>query len=239
VKRELQERRFSDREFALILRRAQELQDASGDSARLPRADGMSLTEIRHIAAEVGIGGRYVELAAGALPPEPPAAAILTGAPWEWEATRVVPGELPESEKGRVLDAIRSVVKDKGELETAYGRLEWTYDDELGPVQVRVVPASGETRVETSARRTGAAGIVFGVSIPVGGVLAGSALSAMLGLDGAAIPAAVIAMAGASWMIARAAWRAHARQWERKVALLCERVADAVTNGIRMEDERP
>jgi hypothetical protein len=105
-------------------------------------------------------------------------------------------------------------------------------------VQVRVVPASGETRVEASARRTGAAGIVFGVSIPIGGLLAGSALSKLLGLDGAAIAAAVTGMGGASWMIARAAWRAHARHWERKVALLCERVADAVQSGIRVEGER-
>ena len=236
---ELQERRFSDREFALILRRAQELQDANGDPGRLPRADGMSLTEIRQIAAEVGIDARYVEVAAGSLALTRSRAPVLIGAPWEWEASRVVPGELPEAEKGRVLDAIRSVVRDKGELETAYGRFEWTYDDELGPVQVRVVPASGETRVETSARRSGLAAIVFGVSIPVGGMLAGSALSALLGLDGAAIPAAVVGMGGASWMAARAAWRAHARQWERKVALLCERVADAVQSGIGATEKRP
>jgi hypothetical protein len=235
---ELQRRRFSDQEFALILRRAQEMQEAGGDAGGTAARGGMSLDEIRQIAGEVGIEPRFVELAVDALPRVPPRGAALAGAPWEWEATRVVAGELVEGEKGRVLDAIRSVVKDKGDLETAYGRVEWSHNDELGPVLVRVVPDEGETRVEVTARRAGEVGLWYGVSVPVGTIVLGGALTTALGLDSpAAIVPMMTALALGLGAGVRVLWRGQAARWERKVSLLADRVADAVRRGSDRKEE--
>ncbi|HUP51598.1 MAG TPA: hypothetical protein VM198_03930 [Longimicrobiales bacterium] len=56
-------RHFTDEEVARILRTASELQERSsvlgGGGAR-----GLTLEDLRHVAAEVGIEARYVELAA-------------------------------------------------------------------------------------------------------------------------------------------------------------------------------
>ena len=236
---ELERRRFTDQEFALILRRAQELQDGGAEGGRAGSRAGLSLAEIRQIAGEVGIDARYVELAAENLPVTSTPAGALIGAPWQWEVTRVVGGELPEAEKGRVLDAIRSVMKEKGELETAYGRVEWTYDDQLGPLLVRVVPDRGETRVEVSALRSGEAGLAYILPTALGGMIGGAALAGLFGVaEGGAAPF-MVGMAGVSFAAARVFWRARAASWERKVALLAERVTEAVRRGLADPGAKP
>lgn len=221
-------RRFSEQEFALILRRAQDLQEGAPDVARAGRSAGLTLPEIRQIAAEVGIDARFIEMAATTLPAAPQPSHVLTGAPWQWEIHRVVSGQPTEDQKGRVLDAIRTVIKQKGDIETVYGRFEWTYDDELGPVQVRVVPDQGATRVEVSAQRGGEAGMVFGLPVGLGGVIGGAALAATLGVGGpAALP--LMALSGVGiWAGARVFWRGHSERWRKKLELLSERVTAAV-----------
>src|SRR3954465_14331124 len=58
-----------DRQIARILHRAAELQEQAVERSGLPanRAAGLSLTELKQIAGEVGIDPRYVEAAAAEL----------------------------------------------------------------------------------------------------------------------------------------------------------------------------
>ena len=61
------DRRFSDREFALILRRAAELQESVQEEST---SGGLTLAEIKGIGAAAGIDPELIAQAANALPPE-------------------------------------------------------------------------------------------------------------------------------------------------------------------------
>ena len=66
------ERRYSDEEFALILRRAVEIEgrptpEPEAPTLPLPPSDGLTLTEIQEIAGEAGIDPAAVAEAASAL----------------------------------------------------------------------------------------------------------------------------------------------------------------------------
>ena len=95
------ERRFSDEEFARIIRAAQELQerDASGAAPdgqtgpQLP-ARGMSVEEIQAVAGEVGVSPEYVQRAVAILTAERPMVSRnpILGGPTNFAYRTTVPG---------------------------------------------------------------------------------------------------------------------------------------------------
>ena len=72
----MDERNLSDQEVALILRKATELQEQTGDRAP---ADGLSLATVRDIASEIGVEPRFIDQAVAALSAEvrSPASGLL------------------------------------------------------------------------------------------------------------------------------------------------------------------
>lgn len=219
-------RRFDEEEFGLILRKAAELQERGPEAG--VRQRGLTLEEIRQIASEAGIDPRFIDQAVAALPAEwRRDQHVLLGAPYGWHFHRTVEGSIRPESLGRLLDAMRSVTRQKGDVTEVFGVMEWNYDDQLGPILVRVAPADTETRIEVSAQRGAEVGLWYGVMVPMGAITGGAALASALGVSGAEAIPLIVASGGASWLGVRALWSHLSARWERKLRTLVDRVGEA------------
>lgn len=221
-------RRFTDEEVARILRSASELQERSamGEGGRGGGGGGLTLEDLRQVAAEVGIDPRFVELAADRVHgPAERDHSVLLGTAYSWQLHRTVPGEVLEEDRDRLVRAIRGVIGRKGELEDLYGRMEWSYDDGLGPILVGVATRDGATEIDVSARRGEEAGLAFGIGVPAGAMALGGILGgAVMGLEDLPLLLVMVVMAAVIYGGMRFAWRFVEAFWERRL----QRLADAV-----------
>lgn len=99
---------YGEEEVRSLLRRAQELQ--RGESGDAEAGTGLSLLEIREVAARVGIDARYVDAAAAGIGPveSRPGRRFLFGGPSSVEVSRVLKGgELTEDEWGAIVDILQ------------------------------------------------------------------------------------------------------------------------------------
>lgn len=217
------ERRFTEEEVALVLRRAAEL-----DGSAAPTA-GLTLAEIRRIAEEAGIHPELVERAASMLNHQRrgPADRVF-GGPSVYFAERDLPGELPRASFGDVAEIIRRVLGDTGQMTEVLDTLEWKSVGEPTVMTVTVRPHKGRTGVRVSANR-GVSGMLVYVLTGTGGLVAGAITGAILepGLAGGL--AIMGSAAGAAFVTARTIWtRATARFTER-----FERLVDALGSAVR------
>ncbi len=222
-------RQFTDEEVARILRSASELQErsASGSGGSgVGGGRGLTLEDLRQVAAEVGIDPRYVELAADRVHgPAEREHSPLIGTAYSWAIHRTVPGEVPEEDRDRIVRAIRGVIGQKGEIEDVYGRMEWSYDDGLGPIMVGVASRDGTTEIDVTGRRGGEAGLVFGMGVPMGGMALGGLLGGgLLGLEKPGVLLTMLVMAVVVYGGLRFVWRFVEAFWEDRL----QRLTDAV-----------
>src|SRR3982751_475299 len=101
------QRVYSDEEFALILRKAAEL--ASGAEAPAPSSAGLTLTEMKAAAAQVGLDPALVEQAARLLAARATASPLerLIGGPLRYDHKARFPIKLDETTAARLLSAVR------------------------------------------------------------------------------------------------------------------------------------
>ncbi len=218
-------RRFGDTEIESILKRAAELQARSGE--RLPGdQSGLTLDELRQIALEAGIDARFIDLAVADMnAPSDRNHDPLAGGPTRWSYQASVVGEVRDSEKDRLLQAIRSILGQRGEIAEVFGRMEWSYDDGLGPIIVGVMNREGKTEIDVTSTRSGEAGLFHGLGVPFGGILGGAGIAGALGLSGAAVLPFILGSAGLSYVGLRAFWKYRSRWWEERLGRVVERVA--------------
>ena len=226
-------RRFGDEEIGRILRAAVELQersDAAGsDAAGSGSARGLTLDELRQVAAEAGIDPRYVDMAASrmSVADERQPSRIFGGAVrWHFEAS--VEGEIPERDRDRLLQAIRAITGEKGEVAEVWGRLEWSHNEGVGPTTVGITSRDGRTNVDVSASKSEEATVITLLGTAFGGIALGAGLGGLLGLSGAAVLPAIGAMAGLSYLGTRTFWHYRARWWDRRLRTIVDRVAGVV-----------
>jgi len=221
-------RRFGDDDIERILRTAVDLQERSDviadDSSR-----GLTLEELRQVAEEAGIDSRFVDLAASDLDaPSESSESGLAGGAYSWHFRASVDGEIRDTDRDRILHAIRSVMGQKGELAEVFGRMEWSHDDGSGPVIVGISSRDGKTEIDVSAVKSTEAGMVHGLGIPFGGAFGGAAVAGLLGMSGPAALPAVAAMGALSYGAARLGWRLRSQWWERRLRRVVERVSSIV-----------
>jgi hypothetical protein len=217
------ERRYSEKEFALILRKAFELGEPSSASGAI---EGLSIEEIKAIAREVGLDPSLIERAAAALPAAGRGRmARLFGGPDSYQLRDSAPGEISEADFGQIVDAIREVMGHQGEATVTMGSLEWRTVAQVTQIYVTVSPRDGETATRVFADRGGAAlltfflptvlwGIAFGIS---GAILEPSTAPAVLSLLGAA--------AGGALLTGRTIWKRATTRLEARLAALMRTVA--------------
>lgn len=142
-------RRFTDREVALVLRKASELDEAQGSAG----AAGLSLAQLEEIAAEVGIAPEVVRRAVSELDRSGPRG-LLSGGPLSHQAIRAVPGELDREALARLIQHVDGSSDQVGQVTEALGGIQWTARDRFRTTQVSLTPSGGETRVRVVERAT-------------------------------------------------------------------------------------
>ncbi len=185
-------KRFPEKKVDEIIRRAAEAQLAN------PTVDGsLTVGAIEEIAADVGLSPERVRIAIGQVERPPDLAALQTmrtglfSLPSHLEVESKIPGELPQSEFGDLLDEIQRSLKDVGTVSETLGAFSWNNATwEGGGIHVNVRPRHGETTLRISEPAGSYKALVSLVSIVGGGVLT-------FGVAAGAVLTGVIDQAGA------------------------------------------
>ncbi len=228
------ERRYSDREFALILRAAAEV--GAGPTPASPR-EGLTLAEIRQIAAEVGIDPERVSRAAALLPSGRETALLrLIGGNPRQRMEQTVAGLVPPAGLSRMVEVARRVLDTQGETREVLGGVEWKAGTSTFDPSVSITPRSGETVVHVSTNGTEAMlAYLAGIGLPVGGVITVILGKFVFGETGGGIAAAALSGFTPAFLFARALWSRSAGRWRERLLHLMEaltREAEAaVENG--------
>ena len=144
----MSDRRFTDREVALVLRRAADLEkDTPGGGT----GRGLSLEELREIAAEAGIDPSLITRAVeemesrGGLVP-----LSFLGPPAVRRETRAVPAELTREQLKDLIRIMDQAIPSQGTVTEALDSVRWNSSNRTKGILVAVEPGDGETilRVE-------------------------------------------------------------------------------------------
>ncbi|HSG50229.1 MAG TPA: hypothetical protein VLA43_20550 [Longimicrobiales bacterium] len=221
------ERRFSEEEFALVLRRATELQARGpGQGPALERADGLTLDEMKAIASEVGISSEAVEEAAlalrwaGGTPADPLAVKFVLAAS--------VPGRLSDEDRMRVLQAIRDGAMHYGEARETPTGVEWSSaKGETTQLNVSVYTLEGRNEVRVAVDRTASA-VLTHLFPGLGSFFLVVATASSLELSVLGGAALVIGGLGAGLALARTIWHVNSRRIRARARDILEAVTGAL-----------
>jgi hypothetical protein len=184
------DRKFSDEEFALILRKASELQD--GPATVEGVSGGISLDEIKAIAQEVGIDPAAVDRVAAMMPHAESESAIsrLMGGPTKYRLEQTARGQVGEADVARLLDAVRRASGHHGKVEYGPQGFEWSTVGEVSQIYVTAVPGKDGTYLRVTADRGPASLLTFFFNF-LGWMVAAGITGAVIDPESAAVGAAI------------------------------------------------
>jgi hypothetical protein len=230
-------RRFNEKEVALIIKRASELQqtEASSDSST-----GMSLAELEQVAREAGLDPALVRRAATDLDTrvtdQKPNGFI--GAPTALRLERTIDGEVPADEFETLVLEMQRELGQVGAASTFGRSLQWTVQGvdrrrvSTRTVQVTISPRDGRTTIRIEERLGGLAGGLFGglmggLGGGTGGLAAGVGIGMLhSGLAFAGIWGGIIA---GSYLLARTIYGRVVSSRGEALQTLMSRLAEHVT----------
>ena len=213
----MSERLYTDREFALILRRATVLQ-AQGDEPR------HALTELQDVAAQVGIPADLVARAADELPLRDVDGSMMGPTPSIY-ATTLVPTTLRSASYPDLLAVIRRYVRDPGQVRELSSGLEWTRNTGYSTLTVAVSSTPEGVRLRVEGEHEGNRTMIFLIPMIATGIAAlivGGEVSWTMG--------AIVGTGGmgTAFLGARALWRRFARRAKETVLHLRDALADVL-----------
>ncbi len=230
-------RRFSGGEALEIVKRASEIE------ATAPTAGGaMTIGGVEALAAEVGIAPDVVRAAAQSLRPSPSVAALepprrnpWINGPTSLAFERVVEGELPDTEWQVLVDEIRRVLRNAGQV-SQFGRsFSWVAARGTAvrrDLEIAVSVRGGHTRITIQENMGQLIGAVYG---GIGGGMGGGGLGPMLGILGGALHVAgpLLAALVPVWLAtayatARAVYRYNTNRRVKQLEGLADRLAELV-----------
>lgn len=211
------ERLYTDREFALILRRATVLQ-AQGDEPR------HALSELQDVASQVGIPADLVARAAEELPLRADRGTMM-GPPPSIYATAIVPATLRPASYPDLLAVIRRNVRDPGQVRELSSGLEWTRNTGYSTLTVAVSSTPDGVRLRVEGEHAGNRTMIFLIPMVVTGVAALIVAGVSSWTAGAIVGAGGIAT---SFVGARALWNRFAHRAGETVRNLRDALADAL-----------
>ncbi len=210
-----QTRRLTEREVAVVLRRAVEIDEASdGDSS----SSGLRLDELREIATEVGIRPEAIEKALVELESGSGVDHRSILGPAATHSTiRSVPGRLGEDQLRNLIQVADTVVAGTGVVSEALGAVRWTSQGRFLNTQIAVSPSDEGTSIRVHEQFTGRVRrAVF--LVPGGwGAILGASVASSLGLAGLAVAGFVVASAAVGVGVGRATWGLLARRSQSRV----------------------
>ena len=226
-------RRYSEEEFALILRKASEIQTRGLSRPSRSGTGGMSLEEIRSIATEAGIDPEAVTRAAsilGALEWDERSgmAAAIFGSPSKYHLEFEVPGRVSPEEMGRILGEIRRAWEHQGEVSEVLGGLQWKTVGELSAVNVNISPRGESTAIQIVGDRSGAGGVTFTFPMMASAILVGALGASFEPTTAAGIVSLVVGTLGAGFLTARTLWVSGSKRFRKRLTRLMDSVSTAV-----------
>lgn len=240
-------RRFTDNEVALVLRKAAEIDEASGSAS----GGGLSLDDLKEIGREVGISPEAITRAVASLERKGGGSAVrlVTGSSLVRRAVYSVDGELSSDGIARLIRLVDEKSEAAGEVTEALGSVRWTSRDRFRGTQVSITPEKGETTIQVvekalpRLRR-----VVHLLPTAWGGILSGAVFGRLVSgpLPGSATEAALLALLmgiGGGAAVGRLVWSwlsAQSRdRVERLAAELSREARDAVRRGDVVPEEEP
>ena len=226
-------RRYSEEEFALILRKASEIQVSSGNQSAITGTGGLTLEEIRSIATEAGINPEAVTRAAsilGALEWEEREglAAVIFGGPSAFHLDCEISGRLPPEEMGRVLEQIRRASEHQGEASEVLGGVEWKTVGELSAINVNISPRGDSTSIQIVGNRGPAGALTFTFPMMAAAILVGALGATFEPTSAAGIISLITGTLGAGFLTARTIWVSGTNKFRKKLTHLMESVSGSV-----------
>lgn len=225
------ERRFTDEEFALVLRKAVELQERTAE--RSTSRGGLSLADMQQIAREAGIDPKLIADATALLPnARAGGGGGFVGGATKYRLETTVAGELPEESYDRIVEAIRRGAEHQGEISRPLRGLEWTVQGEISQLSVNVTPRDGETSIQVVADRGSAVFLVFFLSF-MAWVITTVAVGASLRLG--LLPSLGIVAGGIlGWLVTgRTIFKVMSRGYAERLQRILEGVTVAARRAMR------
>jgi hypothetical protein len=217
-------RRFTDREFALVLRAATEIEESEGSGTG---GGGLSLADLREIAREVGISPEAVDRAVASLDRGGRAANDWAGAPLVRKAVRAVPGVADRDTLARLVRIVDEATDATGTISEALGSVRWTSSDRFRSTLVSLTPGETETTVQVVEKAVPRLRRIFHLLPAAWGVMIATAVLASAGLG----PLAGAAVAGGAMLggagIGRLVWGRLSAESATRVERLADTLAQA------------
>jgi uncharacterized protein (TIGR00369 family) len=228
---------YTDEEFGLILRKATEL--ASRADPRAPSSAGLTLTEMKAAAAQVGLDPVLIDRAARLLAARATASRLerLIGGPVRHDHEVRFQIKLNEKRAGRLLSAVRISAGQSGSYEghSSSMGMAWHDGGEMEALSVTARPEENGTSVSVVLDRRGTLVAVAGVS---GMAMFFSVLFAVYALYPEA-PAlgygGFVAGIGAALAAARSYWASSTRKVRERIGV----VIDAIGQTLAEPDAQP
>jgi hypothetical protein len=226
-------RRFTDREVALVLRKASELEESDGAGA----GGGLSLADLEEIGAEVGISAGALRRAVADLDSRAGGNPFAKGQLVN-QAIRAVEGELSKDAIAELIRHVDGTSDQVGVVTEALGSVQWTAQERLRTTQVSITPSEKETRIRVVERATARLRRL----LTVAPVMTGSALVAvMIGQfdPSSGMVALFTAFGGAAGaLVGRFLWAHMSNESRKRVKELASGLArEADTTSAGKEDE--
>src|SRR4051812_41974515 len=209
---------YSDEEFALILRKAAEL--ASRAEAPASSSAGLTLTEMKAAAAQVGLDPALVERAARLLAARATASPLerLIGGPLRYDHKVRFPIKLDENRAARLLSAVRISASQPGAGHSSSMGMTWHAEGELETLGVTARAEEEGTSVSVVLDRRGTlatVSLISAMGMFASVLFAASALypeAPALGYGG------FIAGIGGTLALARGYWASSTRKVRERIS---------------------
>lgn len=217
--------RFTDEEAKEILRRAVDVDHSSVGGS----VEGVSLSELKAIAEEVGIAPQAVDQAARSLQRSLPSKrGGFFGGPRSLEVEGHAGAPLDRTNTAEVLALIRGALGRKGQATEIHGSVEWAGGSEMVEEYVTLAPSEGSTVVRAGANLSGLVNLMFGLPLTLSAVL--SAVGFMVAADEAAAVGMVMSLllVPAVFLVLRVVYGAVVRSEAAKLEGLVEELVDEV-----------
>ena len=214
-------RRFTDREVALVLKQASEIDETEGGDS----GGGLSLEDLTEIAKEVGISPAAIRQAVSGLDRRRAIGPALAGAPLVRKAVHAVPGELNEGAIARLVQLTDDRTDGAGAISEALGSVRWTSSDRFRSTRVSITPGGGETSIEVVEKAVPRMRRIFHLIPAAWAMMLAGPVIASMQLPAPATAAVVGLGVAAGAGIGRAAWSLMSAQSGRRVQRLAEDLA--------------
>lgn len=230
---EQKKRRYSEDEFALILRKASEIQLSDGRSPGGGTTGGLTLDEIRSIANEAGIDPEAVTRAAsimGAMGWDEKTTLVsaIFGGPSKFHLDCEIPGRIPPEEMGRILEHIRRAAEHQGEASEVLGGVEWKTVGEMSAINVNISPRGDSTSVQIVGNRDSAGALSFVFPMMGAAILVGALGATFEPTSAAGIISLVGGTLGAGFLTARTIFVTGSRKFRKRLTHLMDTVSMSV-----------